>query len=109
MAKHNTGKTGKSAASKAKPGAFQLSKEPFSAGRSDLDVHKFELTPEGEAPMPSPAHEQPAFEQLGELPQSYGETTLYLVARDPHWLFSYWEIDRSAYPAAQMRGGEHKF
>jgi len=28
----------------------------------------------------------------GELPDSYGDNQIYLMARDPHWLFTYWEI-----------------
>ena len=79
-------------------------------GKEDVeldDSHKFEIT-QGEAPLPQ-ATEQPAFEQLGELPQSYGTTTLFLIARDPHWLFSYWDLDWSAYPAEEMQGGQRRF
>lgn len=35
---------------------------------------------------------------LGTLPHSYGEEMLYLVAQDPHWLFTYWDIDISRHP-----------
>ena len=35
---------------------------------------------------------------LGSLPRSYGEEVLYLVAQDPHWLFTYWDIDISRHP-----------
>lgn len=110
MGKSTSGKTTKPAASKAakkNTGAFQISKEPVVRSKEDLDVHKYELT-QGEEPV-SPAAEQPAFEQLGELPQSYGATTLYLVARDPHWLFSYWDLDWAAYPASEMQDGARRF
>ena len=33
------------------------------------------------------------FENLGELPRSYGRPVLFGIARDPHTLFAYWEID----------------
>ena len=37
------------------------------------------------------------YENLGELPRSYGRPILFGIARDPHTLFAYWEID---WPAA---------
>jgi hypothetical protein len=47
--------------------------------------HKFDIEP----------HQPPAdtsrFDHLGELPESYNSGTLFLVARDPHWLFAYWD------------------
>jgi hypothetical protein len=33
------------------------------------------------------------YENLGELPRSYGRPVLFGIARDPHTLFAYWEID----------------
>ena len=38
---------------------------------------------------------QDAFDQFDEfqdLPTSYGETSVSLIARDPHWIYVYWEI-----------------
>jgi hypothetical protein len=35
---------------------------------------------------------------LGSLPRSYGEEVMFLVAQDPHWLFTYWDIDISRHP-----------
>ena len=32
-------------------------------------------------------------ENLGELPRSYGGAFLFAIARDPHTLFAYWDID----------------
>jgi hypothetical protein len=37
------------------------------------------------------------FEYLGELPSGYGE--MFTIARDPHWLFTYWDFDYSKFPA----------
>lgn len=37
-------------------------------------------------------------EDLGSLPRSYGEDSIFLVAQDPHWLFTYWDIDISKHP-----------
>jgi uncharacterized protein DUF4912 len=33
------------------------------------------------------------FENLGELPHSYGGAFLFAIARDPHTLFVFWDID----------------
>ena len=39
-------------------------------------------------------------EQLGELPSGYGD--MFLVARDPHWLFTYWDFDYSKFPGQRQ-------
>jgi hypothetical protein len=36
------------------------------------------------------------FEDLGPLPTGYGE--MFLIARDPHWLFTYWDFDYAKFP-----------
>ncbi len=58
-------------------------------------------------PVDSAAHSSPghvAFknepEQLGELPSGYGD--MYVVARDPHWLFTYWDFDYSKFPTPRQ-------
>jgi len=48
--------------------------------------------------VPLESQEQPGgpfrdYENLGELPRSYGRPVLFGIARDPHTLFAYWEID----------------
>ena len=74
--------------------------------QTEGDVHKYEATRESEG--------RPHFEQLGELPQGYGQRTLYLIARDPHWLFTYWEVNWSEFPASSkfslkvVGGGEER-
>ncbi len=37
-------------------------------------------------------------DELGELPRSYGSNVIFLVAQEPHWLFTYWDIDISRHP-----------
>jgi hypothetical protein len=97
----------KSSASTAakKNGAFHIAKEPVSAGVEEIEAYKFEIgsTTEGAGGA------TPAYEFLGELPQSYYEDTLFLVARDPRWLFSYWDFNWAKYPAAIFRGGVKQF
>jgi hypothetical protein len=36
------------------------------------------------------------FEDLGPMPSGYGE--MFLIARDPHWLFTYWDFDYAKFP-----------
>ena len=43
----------------------------------------------------------PSMEELGELPRSYGTDSIFLVAQEPHWLFTYWDIDISLHPGGK--------
>ena len=38
---------------------------------------------------------------LGELPRSYGTDAIFLVAQEPHCLFTYWDIDISLHPGGK--------
>ena len=89
-----------------KAGAFALSKTPVVGDSDPGEVHKYELAPQEHAASAAP---EPAYEDLGALPGTYFEDTIYLVARDPRWLFAYWDFDWSKYPAAAMRGGASQF
>ncbi|MBV9127897.1 MAG: DUF4912 domain-containing protein [Verrucomicrobia bacterium] len=64
--------------------SFRVSQEPVTTGA------------QAATGAPSPA---PAYEYLGELPSSYGAPTVYLVAYDPHRLFTYWDLDWEKLPA----------
>jgi hypothetical protein len=95
------------AASEPKKGAFQLSSEPVTGIEESPDeAHKFEI---GAAPDVVSSGPLPDYEELGSLPSSYDEDTLFLVARDPRWLFAYWDFDPSRYPASGMRYGYPQF
>jgi hypothetical protein len=76
------------------------------ADEHEAVAHKFEISPEPTAVSTAAA---PAYEDLGSLPASYGEETLFLVARDPRWLFCYWDFDGSRYSAGNMRYGYAQF
>jgi hypothetical protein len=45
--------------------------------------------PPSQLPAPIP----PAIQM--ELPENYGDNQIYLLIRDPYWLYSYWEIQKS--------------
>ena len=55
----------------------------------DHSAHKFVLQPFSPA---SPGETTPEFEFLGDLPESYGTRRLFLAARDPRWLYAYWDF-----------------
>jgi hypothetical protein len=48
-------------------------------------------------------------ENFGELPATYHRDTLFLTARDPRWLFTYWDIDSERVPASEMRDGRRAY
>ena len=49
----------------------------------------------GGTPPPGP----PEYEDLGELPSGYGE--MFVVAREPHCLYSYWDFAYSQFPQSR--------
>ena len=50
----------------------------------------------------------PAYEFLGYLPESYGTKKLFLVARDPHILFAYWDLSPVQYQEAARAAHDGK-
>jgi hypothetical protein len=84
-----------------KASAFSLSQNPVIGAATEGAVHKYEAAPEQDYPATPPA--SPAYEDLGSLPSTYNEDTLFLVARDPRWLFSYWDFNWTQYPAPNHR------
>jgi len=72
----------------------------------------FNLRPLPEETSESPRDSEAAsvaarepFDNLGELPYGYGVDTIFLIAQEPHWLFTYWDIDIARHPggAAYLR------
>ena len=60
------------------------------AGSPDeFSAHKFDVTP-----APSAPKQVFREEHLGELPDAYGTGRLFLTARDPHWLYAYWDLSQ---------------
>jgi hypothetical protein len=50
----------------------------------------------------------PAYEFIGYLPESYGTKKLFLVARDPHILFAYWDLNQVQYQEAARAAHDGK-
>jgi hypothetical protein len=60
----------------------------------------------------APRHESLTKEFHGEIgprPLEYGEGRLWLVARDPHWLFAYWQFVPGEHPATVGEDGRPHF
>lgn len=60
------------------------------------DVHKFEAAkttrPRRKTVRPRAKKSGGAdIDQLGDLPRSYGDERIFVVAQEPHWLFCYWD------------------
>src|SRR6516225_11020222 len=78
--------------------------ENMSSGKGASDTvpseQKKEQGAKGQAPVePS---DKLKFEDLGEMPSGYGD--MFVVARDPHWLFTYWDFDYSKFPSHRKLG-----
>ena len=58
-----------------------------------LSQNAFRVSAVPVIPERNEIHREPATD---ELPRSYGMETLWLMARDPHSLFAYWDIDWKA-------------
>jgi hypothetical protein len=63
--------------------------------------------PQSPAPAVKP-QDLPAYEFLGYLPESYGTKKLFLVARDPHILFAYWDLSQVQSPEAARAAHDGK-
>jgi len=71
----------------------------------DNSAHKFVLQPFNPA---NPVDDTPAFEFLGDLPESYGTRRLFLTARDPRWLYAYWDFTWQQLRDAEQESSDGK-
>jgi hypothetical protein len=66
------------------------------ANKSAGKTSSFQVSSEPVLKSPASDRADPSgekYENLGELPKSYGAGTLSLMAKDSEWLFAYWDID----------------
>ncbi len=70
--------------------------------------------PKPAAPVPAPPPRPPAETldlqpaappALGNIPWGYGEDRITAMARDPHWIFAYWEVTDGGLARARERAG----
>jgi len=62
-------------------------------GGAEFVLSSEPIVPDQRAQDQSPLRD---YENLGELPRSYGGAFLFAIARDPHTVFAYWDIDWAA-------------
>jgi hypothetical protein len=70
---------------------FRIASDPIASAESKAKVS------EDQASIGST--DKLKFEDLGALPTGYGE--MFLIARDPHWLFTYWDFDYAKFPGSR--------
>jgi hypothetical protein len=108
-----------------KGGRFKVSQQPLLAtgptlpasssetGSNGGGFHSFApaAADNGASAQPGqPQHQGVLLEEnFGPLPASYHRDLLFLTARDPRWLFSYWDIDCDRVPASEMRDGRRAY
>lgn len=66
------------------------SREKMPDGKGKASISKRSSSKSTPAPI--------SIDDLGPLPRSYGGNSIFLVAQDPNWLFTYWDIDISRHP-----------
>ncbi|MDZ4743852.1 MAG: DUF4912 domain-containing protein [Verrucomicrobiota bacterium] len=59
---------------------------------SDLIDPEIEISNRKFTVSTTPSTPRIDFEDLGELPEAYGTKKLFISARDPYWLFAYWDL-----------------
>jgi len=72
-----------------------------SAEAAAVAAHKFDVSPKVRPPR-----QKFADESLGELPESYGTGKLFLTARDPNWLYAYWDLTHHQMADARRRAAD---
>ena len=88
--KKTTRKTG--TASKPKAAVKKAAKPAKKRAAIAEDAHKFEASRAGTKRTATRRKKQTAdIDNLGELPRSYGDDRIFVVAQEPHWLFCYWD------------------
>ena len=73
-----------------------LGKRAVSKKKSEVvvsEVAPILAKPVAEVVVPGPKIEKRVFQEMPrELPENYGDNQIYLIVRDPYWIYSYWEI-----------------
>jgi hypothetical protein len=83
--KGTTGDVGTAYRSEIEP-PMPSRQKPFRVRKSSdfEEFHKFNV---------GAVESSPGFTGAGAIPERYGLNTLFLIARDPEWLFCYWDVD----------------
>ncbi len=86
---------------------FKINSAPQIASRVETPAAEPMRVPSGSAPVA--ASGPSIYDQLGDLPTTYQTGEIYLAARDPHWLFVYWDLDLECFDRKLMMEDEATF
>ena len=86
---------------------FKINSAPQIASRVETPAAEPIRVPSDSAP--AVASGPSTYDQLGELPTTYQTGQIYLAARDPHWLFVYWDLDLESFDRKLMMEDEATF
>lgn len=86
-----------------KPGGGARAARAAAAAPVEAAAHKFDVAPPAAAAAPARRAEQPL-----DLPESYGTGRLFAAARDPHWLYVYWDLSREQLAAARAKAVDQR-
>ncbi len=99
-----------------KSGKFKVSQQPIlsphlsNGENGHTHAHNEPAHPKHVSSSHPPASSAAGYEEhFGALPDSYNHNSLFLTARDPHWLFSYWDFKGDHIPAQHRREGRKAF
>lgn len=125
MAKPSSAKSADTVKSKSPQtsGKFRVTQEPNLGlqekvtDASTVQLGESRVRPAEVLPAPGPSSpavvlsttKQAQEESFGPLPASYHQNALFLTARDPRWLFAYWDFDWERIPADEMREGRRAY
>jgi hypothetical protein len=77
----------------AKPAASAIKRVPVIKRSAAVLSQKHPLVPDTEARVMPPEVEARTYQEMPrELPDNYGDNQIYLLVRDPYWIYAYWEI-----------------
>lgn len=80
---------------------------PFSKPKARKRIESVLIPPE---PSAKKTQENAEGERPQELPDHYGDNQIFLMVRDPHWLYAYWEIQKEFEQAClNQLGGDWNF
>ncbi len=104
--KKNTKKAGLEKTEKVKKFAIPIASEE---GFVEIANSGETIQPQSGQPSFAQAtkHEEKFWRRFEHLPDNYGDNFIYLLVRDPYWLYTYWEIqkDHQERCLAQLGGG----
>jgi hypothetical protein len=91
----------------AKPVVKNTKRVPVKKRSAPVLLKKQAIPPVPESVIAVPRYEaHPIPQNPSELPDNYGDNQIYLLVRDPYWIYSYWEIQEGhqQYHLSQLGG-----